>query len=192
MKKHRTLAVALRHTYFDSVSSAGRHHSAFLDSPANKTGVAGIETVHGWAFATNGAPVSVSLRIDGTTQHDYPLPCCGPREDVQQKVEGAPLNTSYSGVINYAHLGSGEHTVGVEIQAEGCEPVIIEHSVTVATPGNVEFNEAFSFEESWTGVDVLNDQILIVNATTGADIGSTNLRSGLFPAHPEHRHRRGL
>ena len=87
---------------------------------------------------------------------------------MQQKVEGAPLNTSYSGVINYAHLGSGEHTVGVEIQAEGCEPVIIEHSVTVATPGNVEFNEAFSFEESWTGVDVLNDQILIVNATTGA------------------------
>ena len=88
---------------------------------------------------------------------------------MQQKVEGAPLNTSYSGVINYAHLGSGEHTVGVEIQAEGCEPVIIEHTVTVATPGNVEFNEAFSFKESWTGVDVLNDQILIVNATTGAE-----------------------
>ena len=176
MKKYQVLAVVFGMLIL--TASAGRADTitAFLDSPANKTGVAGIETVHGWAFATNGSPVSVYLRIDGTTQHDYPLPCCGPREDVQQKVEGAPLNTSYSGVINYAHLGSGEHTVGVEIQAEGCEPVIIEHSVTVATPGNVEFNEAFSFEESWTGVDVHNDQILIVNATTGADIGSTNLR----------------
>ena len=85
---------------------------------------------------------------------------------MQRKVEGAPLNTSYSGVINYAHLGSGEYTVGVEIQAEGCEPVIIEHTVTVAVPGNGEFNTAFSFEEAWTGVDVLNDQVLIVNATT--------------------------
>ena len=73
-------------------------------------------------------------------------------------------------MVNYAHLGAGEHTVGVEIQAEGCDPVILEHAVTVAVPGNVEFNEAFSFEDSWTGVDVHNDQILIVNATTGAGI----------------------
>ena len=95
---------------------------------------------------------------------------------MQRKVEGAPLNTSYSGVINYAHLGSGEHTVGVEIRAKDCEAVIIEHTVTVAVPGNVEFNEAFSFEESWTGVDVLNDQVLIINATTGAEMGAANLR----------------
>ncbi len=176
MKKYQVLAVVFGMLILTAPAARADTIQAFLDNPSDDTGVAGIETVHGWAFATNDAPVSVSLRIDGTTQHDYLLPCCGPREDVQQKVEGAPLNTSYSGVINYAHLGSGEHTVGVEIQAEGCEPVIIEHSVTVATPGNVEFNEAFSFEEAWTGVDVLNDQILIVNATTEADIGSTNLR----------------
>lgn len=177
MKKYPILTVVLGLLLL--TASAGRADTitAFLDSPANHTGVTGIETIHGWAFATNDAPVSVYLRIDGTTQHDYPLPCCGPRKDVQQLVAGAPLNTSYSGVVNYAHLGAGEHTVGVEIQAEGCEPVIIEHSVTVATPGNVEFNEAFSFEESWTGVDVLNDQILIINATAGAEMGrSANLR----------------
>ena len=168
MKKYQVLAVVFGMLILTAPAARADTIQAFLDNPSDDTGVAGIETVHGWAFATNDAPVSVSLRIDGTTQHDYLLPCCGPREDVQQKVEGAPLNTSYSGVINYAHLGSGEHTVGVEIQAEGCEPVIIEHSVTVAVPGNVEFNEAFSFEESWTGVDVLNDQILIVNATTRA------------------------
>jgi len=177
MKKCHILAVVLGLLLL--TASAGRADTiaAFLDSPANNTGVAGIETVHGWAFATNNAPVSVYLRVNGTTQHDYPLPCCGPREDVQREVAGAPLNTSYSGVINYAHLGAGEHTVGVEIQAEGCEPVIIEHTVMIAVPGNGEFNEAFSFEEAWTGVDIPNDQILIVNATTGAEMGrSANLR----------------
>lgn len=176
MKKYQTLTVVLGLLIL--TASAGRADTieAFLDSPADKTSIAGIETIHGWAFATNDAPVSVYLRVDETTQHDYPLPCCGPREDVQQVVEGAPLNTSYSGVVNYARLGAGEHTVGVEIQAEGCEPVILEHTVTVATPGNIEFNEAFSFEDSWTGVDVHNDQILIVNATTGAEMGAANLR----------------
>ena len=176
MKKHQILAVVLATLLL--TASAGRADTiqAFLDNPSDETGVAGIGTIHGWAFATNDALVSVYLRVDGTTQHDYPLPCCSPREDVQQLVAGAPLNTSYSGVINYARLGAGEHTVGVEIRAEGCEPVIIEHTVTVAAPGNVEFNEVFSFEESWTGVDVHNDQILIVNATTGAEMSVANLR----------------
>lgn len=177
MKKYRTLAVALGILILTASAGQADTITAFLDSPADKTSAAGIETIHGWAFATNDAPVSVYLRVDGTTQHDYPLPCCGPREDVQRGVAGAPLNTSYSGVVNYARLGAGEHTVGVEIRAEGCEPVILEHSVTVAVPGNVEFNEAFSFEDSWTGVDAHDDQILIINATTGAEMGrSANLR----------------
>ena len=119
MKEYQILVVVLGMLILATSTAWADTITAFLDSPANNTSVAGIETVHGWAFATNDAPVSVYLRVDGTTQHDYPLPCCGPREDVQQLVAGAPLNTSYSGVINYARLGSGEHTVGVEIQAEG-------------------------------------------------------------------------
>ena len=152
---------------------------ASLDSPANNTSVAGIETIHGWAFASSGAPVSVFLRLNGITDYDYPLPCCGPRRDVQQDVEGAPLDTSYSGVVNYAnlaHLGAGEHTVGVEIQADGHESVIIEHTIMVALPGDIEFNPTFSFEDAWTGVDRRNDQVLIINATTGAELGAANLR----------------
>lgn len=177
MKRHHILAIVLGMLILTTSAAWADTIQAFLDNPSNETGVAGIGTIRGWAFATNDAPVSVYLRVDGITKHDYSLPCCGPREDVQQAVAGAPLNTSYSGVVNYAHLGSGEHTVGVEIQAEGCEPVIIERTVTVAMPGNVEFNEAFSFEEAWTGVDAYNDQILIVNATTGAEMGrSANLR----------------
>ena len=77
---------------------------------------------------------------------------------------------------NLAHLGAGEHTVGVEIQADGHESVIIEHTIMVALPGNIEFNQTFSFEDSWTGVDRRNDQVLIINATTGAELGAANLR----------------
>ena len=152
---------------------------ASLDSPATNTSVAGIETIHGWAFARSGAPVSVFLRRNGSTDYAYPLPCCSPRGDVQQAVEGAPLDTGYSGVVNYAnlaHLGAGAHTVGVEIQAAGHEPVIIEYTIMVALPGDIEFNSTFSFEDAWTGVDRRNDQVLIINATTGAELGGANLR----------------
>ena len=130
-------------------------------------------------FARSGAPVSVFLRRNGSTDYAYPLPCCSPRRDVQRDVEGAPLDTSYSGVVNYAHLahlGAGEHTVGVKIQAAGHESVIIEHTIMVALPGNIEFNSTFSFEDAWTGVDRRNDQVLIINATTGAELGAANLR----------------
>ncbi len=149
--------------------------------PTN-TSVAGIETIHGWAFARSGAPVSVFLRRNGSTDDAYPLPCCSPRGDVQRDVEGAPLYTGYSGVVNYAHLahlahlGASEHTVGVEIQADGHESVIIEHTIMVALPGNIEFNSTFSFEDAWTGVDRRNDQVLIINATTEAELGAANLR----------------
>ena len=139
--------------------------------------VAGIETIHGWAFATNDAP-RVSLS-PGRWNHSTRLPPAvlwSTRRRAAGSRGRSPQHELFRCGQLCPHLGAGEHTVGVEIQAEGCEPVILEHSVTVATPGNIEFNEAFSFEDSWTGVDVHNDQILIVNATTGAEMGAANLR----------------
>ena len=151
--------------------------TAALDNPADNEGIAGNGTINGWAFATNGAEVEVHPRIDGITQQDVIIPCCGPRQDVMNAVQGAPLNTGYAGSINYALLGPGQHTVGVEIHAQGCDPAIIEHTVTVATPGDTEFLDGFSFWDAWTGVDFLNDNMLIINAATGAAMDeSTNLR----------------
>ena len=151
--------------------------TAFLDNPPDHAGIAGIGTINGWAFATNGADVTVHLRIDGTTREDSIVPCCSSRADVQMAVEGAPLDTSYSGVFNYALLSPGEHTVGVEIRAEGCEPVMLEHTVSVAKLGNVEVVENFDLDGAWTGVDALNNDMLIINATTGTDMDtSANLR----------------
>jgi hypothetical protein len=150
---------------------------AFLDNPPDQTGIAGIGTINGWAFATNGAPVTVYMRIDGITQEDSIIPCCSSRADVQMAVEGAPLETSYSGVFNYALLSPGEHAIGVEIRAEGCEPVMLERTVGVAKLGNVEVVENFDLDGAWTGVDALNNDMLIVNATTGTDMDrSANLR----------------
>ena len=151
--------------------------TAFLDNPPDQTGIAGIGTINGWAFATNGADVTVHLRIDGITQEDSIIPCCSPRADVQMVVEGALLDTSYSGVFNYALLSPGEHTVGVEIRAEGCEPVMLEHTVSVAKLGNVEVVKNFDLDGAWTGVDALSNDMLIINATTGTEMDrSANLR----------------
>ncbi len=177
MERGRIWLLALLALLLTSSAVRADEITAFLDNPPDQTGIAGIGTINGWAFATNGAPVTVYMRINGTTQEDYIIPCCSPRADVQMAVEGAPLNTSYSGVYNYALLSPGEHTIGVEIRAEGCEPVMLDHTVSVARLGNVEVVEEFSLEEAWTGVDALNNDMLIVNATTGTDMDrSANLR----------------
>ena len=177
MERGRIWLLALLALLLTSSAVRADEITAFLDNPPDQTGIAGIGTINGWAFATNGAPVTVYMRINGTTQEDYIIPCCSPRADVQREVEGAPLNTGYSGVFNYALLSPGEHTIGVEIRAEGCEPVMLDHTVSVARLGNVEVVEEFSLEEAWTGVDALNNDMLIVNATTGTDMDrSANLR----------------
>ena len=177
MERGRVLLVALLALLLTASAVRADEITAFLDNPPDHTGIAGVGTINGWAFATNGAPVTVYMRIDGTTQEDSIIPCCSSRADVQMAVEGAPLDTSYSGVFNYALLSPGEHTVGVEIRAEGCEPVMLERTVSVAKLGNVEVVEEFSLEEAWTGVDALNNDMLIINATTCTDMDrSANLR----------------
>ena len=177
MERGRIWLLALLALLLTSSAVRADTITAFLDNPPDQTGIAGIGTINGWAFATNGAPVTVYMRINGTTQEDYIIPCCGPRADVQMAVDGAPLETSYSGVYNYALLSPGEHTIGVEIRAEGCEPVMLDHTVSVARLGNVEVVENFDLDGAWTGVDALNNDMLIVNATTGTDMDrSANLR----------------
>lgn len=165
-----------------AVSSAQANTiTASLDNPPNGEGITGNGTINGWALATNGADVEVHPRIDGTTQEDVIIPCCGPRQDVANAVEGAPLNTGYAGSINYALLGAGQHTVGVEIRAEGCDPIIIENTVEVTTPGNVELVPEFSWWDARSAVDDMHDELIVVNAATGAsphshDFESLNLR----------------
>ena len=70
---------------------------------------------------------------------------------------------------------------------------MLEHTVSVAKLGNVEVVENFSLEDARTAVDVLSNDMLIINATTGTDMDtSANLPGSLFSGRPEHRHYRSL
>lgn len=122
-----------------TVSSAQAAIMASLESPAAGP-QSGNDLVSGWAFATvdNAAvAVTVRVRIDGVTQNG--VLCCSPRADVQAVDPDAPLNTGFASLIPYGELAAGPHTVGVEITAKGCDPVIIDRPIQVIKPGGASF-----------------------------------------------------
>jgi hypothetical protein len=122
--------------------------TAFLDSPSAGP-QAGDDLVSGWAFAVvDEAPVGVTVRvrIDGVTQNE--MLCCSPRTDVQAANPGAPLETGFAGLLPYRELAVGPHTIGVEITATGCSPVVIERSVQVVKPGGRSFIQTMDFSQT--------------------------------------------
>jgi hypothetical protein len=114
-----------------------------LENPGAGQALSGIALISGFAFSSRGVPVSVRLRVDGATQNIV-IPCCGPRQDVVAAFGGTtPLNTSFGLLLNYGLLEAGPHTIGVEASAPQEAPVIRDHTVTIARPGEVEFLTAF-------------------------------------------------
>ena len=118
-----------------------------LENPANGTSASGVTVVSGWAFSDTGATVTVSLRLNGKTTQT-PVLCCGPRQDVKDRNPAAPLNSGFGLLWNYGVLPSGVHTIGVEVSAEGEEPVIAESSVTVVRPADAAFLESLSIDNA--------------------------------------------
>jgi len=117
-----------------------------LENPANGTSASGVTIISGWAFSDSGA-VTVSLRVNGKATETRVL-CCGPRQDVMDNHQGAPLNSSFVLLYNYGVLPTGVHTVGVEVSAEGEESVIAESSVTVVRPADAEFLSSLSIDNA--------------------------------------------
>ncbi len=117
-----------------------------LENPANGTSASGVTIISGWAFSDSGA-VTVSLRVNGKTTETRVL-CCGPRQDVMDNHQGAPLNSSFVLLYNYGVLPTGVHTVGVEVSAEGEESVIAESSVSVVRPADAEFLSSLSIDNA--------------------------------------------
>ena len=140
-----------------------------LENPANGTSASGLTLISGWAFSDSGAAVRVSLRVNGKTTETTVL-CCGPRQDVQEAHPAAPLNSGFGLLWNYGVLPSGVHTVGVEVSAEGEEPVIADSSVSVVRPADAEFIESLSIENATADI---HDDIIVI---TGAEA---------TPKHPE-------
>lgn len=120
--------------------------TASLENPENGP-LSGFAVVSGWAFAlVDGSPVDVTVRvrIDGVIQNE--IPCCGPRADVNLNFPEAPTRTAFSGQILYSLLPTGPHTIGIEVTADGCEPVLIDRSVKVVRPGGSQFVNSISFD----------------------------------------------
>ena len=133
---------------------------AVVESPGEDQFVSGVRLISGWAFAVSddpanpvALPVTVRLSID---DQDYgEIPCCVDRVDVQGEHGEQALRSGFGQVFNFGELsgigeGSGErgkdraqgqHTVRVEISAEGVASKIIEHTVTVVRPAGYKFLE---------------------------------------------------
>jgi hypothetical protein len=152
-----------------------------LENPADLQDISGISLVSGWAFASNGQPVTVRLRTNGATQQEFIIPCCGPRADVQAEVPGAPLDVGFGAVINYGLpvFPPGLNTVGVEVSAPEETPVIVEHMVMVAKPADAEFVTSFDLSTASSAVDVAENQLVIGGALVTPLNSSTGIKVNL-------------
>lgn len=143
-----------------------------LETPAAGLSASGIGLVRGWAFADNGNPVTVTLRLDGVPLSDFPIECCSPRKDVQTTVSGAPLNTGFGATVNYGDVSAGPHTIGVQVSATGETSLAIDHAVVVARPGNVPFVGTFDLSGATCTVEKPQNDILLSNVAVSASGGS--------------------
>lgn len=69
-----------------------------LENPGNGTSANGATAISGWAFSDTGATVTVRLRVNGETQ--IVIPCCGPRQDVQNVFPAAPASVCSSTMVS--------------------------------------------------------------------------------------------
>ena len=150
-----------------------------LETPGEEqTTVSGISQVRGWAYSDTGATVTVTLRVNEANQTDTTLPCCSARADVKGGDPQIPLNTGFNGQINYGLFDPATlDSIGVQITAQGEDPVTIDRSVTAVKPGNAEFLNSFSLGAG-ANATVDGDEIVVGGAQVTFDGGSTktNLR----------------
>lgn len=129
-----------------------------LENPGQGDTASGVTAISGWTYSTEGADVTVKLRLNGETGEE--IPCCGPRKDVKYHPahSDAPLETGFGLLFNYGRLPAGVHTVGVEVSA-GEETMVVDHAVTVVVPGDSEFLSAVDL--SGASASIEGDKIVV-------------------------------
>ena len=167
-----------------------------LESLVEGQFVSGILPITGWAFATSDEPdntdpipVTVELFIDGQSQG--PIPCCVDRTDVQAVFGDAALNSGFGQVFNFGLLRGigemseeraeedptpGQHTIRIEVTAEGVESQSIERTVTVVRPGGYEFLERPSLLGA-NSPDINEDQEIMFRNVTIRDPNSNETKT---------------
>ncbi len=177
------------------VAWAGIH--AVLENPGEDQFVSGVRLISGWAFAVSddpgnpvALPVTIQLSIDG---QDYgEIPCCVDRGDVQEEHGEHALKSGFGQVFNFGLLtgigegseergrdqAKGEHTVHIEISAEGVMSEIIERTVTVVRPAGYEFLELPTLSGSTNHEINPETQELMLQNVTFRDKHSNERASG--------------
>ena len=141
-----------------------------LENPGQGDTASGVTAISGWTYSTEGADVSVKLRLNGETGEV--IPCCGPRSDVEAALSDAPPNSGFGLLYNYGNLPAGVHTVGVEVSAAGEETMVIDHAVTVVVPADSEFLSAVDL--SGASASIEGDNIVVSGVeVTDKDSGDT-------------------
>lgn len=67
--------------------------------------------VQGWAFSRAGEIVRVELSVDFLPEQT--IPCCFERADVEEAIDGAPLETGFSSVVSWERFEPGEHVMSL-------------------------------------------------------------------------------
>ena len=155
-----------------------------LESPGAGQFVSGVRLISGWAFAVSddpdnpvALPVTIQLSIDG---QDYgEIPCCVDRGDVEEEHGALALKSGFGQVFNFGELSGigegeeeraeqdqGQHTVRLEVAAEGVASKSVEHTVTVVRPGGYNFLERPSLRGATNPqIDTDAQEIMFQNVT---------------------------
>ena len=115
-----------------------------IENPDTAQEAGGITALSGWVYATSDNPVTVQAVVDGSITLS-PL-CCGPRPDVQAADPDAPLNTSFSLLVNYNELTPGNHQIVFTFSADGEDDLQTPaQTITIVKPGARAGEAASSF-----------------------------------------------
>lgn len=164
-----------------------------VENPSVDQEAGGVTSLSGWVYSTTGNPVTVTAIVDGGAIELSPL-CCGPRPDVQAEHPEAPLNTSFSLLVNYNELTPGDHQIVFEFSATGETTLQTPaRTITIVKPGARSGEAASSFRflsdldtaNANTAVDPDTGELIVapvraVNSEGGAERNAT-LRLGWKP-----------
>jgi hypothetical protein len=161
---------------------AGDDVPTVLENPAQNQSVGGIGVVSGWSFVRGNKDVRVKLRVDGVTL-DLRTACCTPRQDVDATVPGAPDNTGFSMLVNFANLSPGPHLVGVDARSTDAfddffgdtERTVIDHNVCIIRPGNTNFLTGLNLSGSTCSISPTNNEIQLNNVQLTSAQGTSSI-----------------
>lgn len=162
MRRHWFVSASLPVLFFAASSLCEAETIGMLENPPNGQAAAGIGVVSGWAFDDDDDDndINIKFRIDGVTQVDVDVPCCGVRADVQAVFPEAPDETGFGFLFNFANLSAGPHMIGVDIEREDEDDrLVIDHAVTVVRPGNTDFIDAVDLSGATCSVTPEGDAI---------------------------------